>query len=605
MSSPSRSGGRLTIARRLGFLVALLGLAVATVAAIGAQGVGRIDHDLKDFRSGDFHQAALTVELRGALRSTELASLEYALVEDRPRRRKLEQNLSGNFVPTASAALAATEKELASPSEPASTHAALRRLRTNWQLYLERYGPGLFATNLAGEQAAAIEVRVVLDRLISDAELLARSEATQAAATLEKERALAESTRTQLIITALLAGLIGTGIASVLTRSIVRRTRRFSRFAGEVAAGSYGERMQVRGNDELTELGGLLNRMVEHREEEQTQGLQRSEFTEAMQLTGSEGEAHDLLKSHLERSIPGSAVTVLSRNNSADRLEPTTDLAAEDPIVEALRDAQPRDCLAVRSGQPHRSDGAQTLMTCEICGEATTSACRPLLVGGEVIGSVLARRDHVLSESENETMRGSVIQAAPLLANLRNLALAELRAGTDALTGLPNQRASHETLQRMVAQADRAHQPYAVLLLDLDHFKEINDIFGHGAGDDVLAAVGVRLRSAIREQDFCGRYGGEEFIVLLPDTDLAGGAVLAEKVRQAIEAIHVDPVSREITISIGVAGIPDHGTDAATVARSADRALYAAKAAGRNCVEIAPDPASAVDPDPVQLAPLA
>lgn len=595
----------MTIGRRLGLLVALLGLAVAVVAVIGAQGVGRLDRNLQEFRSGTFRHAALTVELRGALRNTEMSSLEYALVEDGPRRRVLRASLSGTFVPGVDAALSETEAQLRGPSEPSGTHAALRRLRTNWQLYLERYGPALLAANAAGEQAAAVTIRRILNRLIADAEILADTEAAQADATIEKASASAEQTRTRLLLAALLAGLVGISIASVLARSIVRRTRMFSRFAGTVAAGSYDERVHVRGNDELTDLGGLLNRMVEHREEEQTQGLQRLEFTEAMQLTGSEREAHDLLKRHLERSIPLCAVTVFSRNNSADRLEPTTDLIADDPIVEALRDAQPSDCLAVRSGQAHQRDGTQALMTCKICGEAAASACRPLLVGGEVIGSVLARRDHGLTESESETMRGSVIQAAPLLANLRNLAVAERRAGTDALTGLPYQRASHETLQRMVAQANRARQPYGVLMLDLDHFKDINDVFGHAAGDNVLVAVGARLRSVIREQDFAGRYGGEEFIVLLPDTDLAESGVVAEKIRAAIESIEVDPVRRAITISIGVAGIPDHGTDAATVARCADRALYAAKAAGRNRVEVAAGEASPGDRDPEPEADLA
>ena len=209
-------------------------------------------------------------------------------------------------------------------------------------------------------------------------------------------------------------------------------------------------------------------------------------------------------------------------------------------------------------------------------------------MGGEVIGSVLASRETPLSESETEMMRGSVTQAAPLLANLRNLALAELRAGTDSLTGLPNQRASHETLQRMMAQSDRSGQPVSLLLLDLDHFKEVNDIFGHQAGDNVLAAVGVTLRSLIREADFCGRFGGEEFIALLTDTDLADAGLVAEKLRAGIEAIQVPTVKHDITISIGVATSPDHGVDVEVFLRLADRALYAAKEAGRNRVELAP-----------------
>jgi diguanylate cyclase (GGDEF)-like protein len=580
-------GGRLTIGRRLGLLVGLLGVAIAVVTTIGALGVGRVDRLIHDFYTGTFNQSAITVELRGSLKSTEIASLEYALVENPARRKQLQTDLTGTLIPAVNAALAAAEAELGAASHGGATQAALRRVRARWQLYLEREGPALFATNAAGEQAAAIRIRSLLERIIRDAEILADGEAAQASAEIRDVSAFADSTLRELMIAALIAGLIGFAIAIVLTRSIVRRTRDYSHFAAGVAAGSYGERVKLRGNDELTELGELLNRMVEHRDAEQSQGRQRSEFTEAMQLTGDEGEAHNLLKQHLERSIPGSVVTVLSRNNSADRLVPTTPLAPEDPIAEGLSEAQPRDCLAVRSGQAHRSEGDDALLACKICGEATMSACQPLLVGGEVIGAVLARRDRGLGDSESETMRSSVIQAAPLLANLRNLALAELRAGTDALTGLPNQRASHETMQRMVAQADRAGQPLSVLLLDLDHFKQINDVFGHAEGDNVLAAVGVSLRSTIREGDFCGRFGGEEFVVLLPNTDSADAGLVAEKIRVGVEAIRVPSVRREITISIGAATVPDHGTDAATVSRIADRALYAAKAGGRNRVELA------------------
>lgn len=172
-----------------------------------------------------------------------------------------------------------------------------------------------------------------------------------------------------------------------------------------------------------------------------------------------------------------------------------------------------------------------------------------------------------------------------------------LRAGTDALTGLPNQRASHETMQRMTAQADRAQSPLSVMLLDLDDFKKVNDVFGHAAGDNVLAAVGVTLRPAIREGDFCGRFGDEEFIVLLPGADLAAGGMVAEKIRAAVDKIQVPSVRREITVSIGVATVPAHGVGDETVARIADRALYAAKEGGRNRVELAPLHTPADDPE--------
>jgi diguanylate cyclase (GGDEF)-like protein len=116
-------------------------------------------------------------------------------------------------------------------------------------------------------------------------------------------------------------------------------------------------------------------------------------------------------------------------------------------------------------------------------------------------------------------LRESVTQAAPVLANLRNLALAEFRASTDGLTGLPNKRTIQDTIKRMTAQASRTASPLSAIAFDLDHFKQINDSYGHGRGDDVLATVGAVLSETVRISDFVGRNGGEEFIILLPNTD--------------------------------------------------------------------------------------
>jgi diguanylate cyclase (GGDEF)-like protein len=144
-----------------------------------------------------------------------------------------------------------------------------------------------------------------------------------------------------------------------------------------------------------------------------------------------------------------------------------------------------------------------------------------------------------------------------------------------------------DTLKRMVAQAARTLTPLAALLLDLDHFKQVNDVYGHDRGDEVLAAVGVALRNVVRESDFVGRYGGEEFLVLLPSTDQAGALQLGEAVRAAIAAINLPNLDRRITASIGVAVLPEHGGDSVTLFRSADRALYSAKRDGRDRIEVA------------------
>jgi diguanylate cyclase (GGDEF)-like protein len=311
------------------------------------------------------------------------------------------------------------------------------------------------------------------------------------------------------------------------------------------------------------------------------------EFTEIMQITRDEDEAHGLLKRHLERSVEGSEVLVLNRNNSDNRLQLTTKLPPGSPMFEVLKDAEPNSCLAIRLGKMHeRSNDREALLSCELCGDAgPTSTCVPSLVGGGVIGSVLVRHPLPLTSSEKLRLEESMAQASPVLANLRNLALSQGRALTDGLTGLPNRRAIDDTLKRMAAQAGRTERPLSSVLFDLDHFKQINDLFGHEKGDEVLAAVGSAIPATVRASDFSGRYGGEEFILLLPDTDRDSARVVAEKLRLAIAAIVISGVSCPITASFGLATLPADASDPTLLMRAADRALYLAKAHGRNRVE--------------------
>jgi diguanylate cyclase (GGDEF)-like protein len=334
---------------------------------------------------------------------------------------------------------------------------------------------------------------------------------------------------------------------------------------------------------------GALLAMARSRRAERRLDRHRSaqeRFGEAMQVSDSQPEAHGLLKSHLERSIAGTTITVINRNNSADRLEASTPVEEGSPLGEALQQARPRSCMAVRLSRAFSQGGEDEVLTCELCGVVeSATTCQPLLVGGEVIGSVLAQHDRLLLSTEREQITQSVAQSAPVLANLRNLAIAETRAATDALTGLPNRRAVDDTLLRMLAQAGRSFNPLSVILLDLDHFKRINDTYGHDRGDEVLADFATRLREVLRASDFAGRSGGEEFVLFLPDTDRTGAVRLAEKVREAMGGLGVAGMDNDVTASFGIACFPDDAVDAGAIMRCADRALYAAKRGGRNRIE--------------------
>jgi diguanylate cyclase (GGDEF)-like protein len=303
-------------------------------------------------------------------------------------------------------------------------------------------------------------------------------------------------------------------------------------------------------------LAGLLfGRRRTWREERRRR--RETELRELLQVSDHEEESNALLIRYIEQTVPHSGASVLNRNNSDDRLE------------------------------------------ISVSRTAGNVACEPLLVGGKVIGSVLVAGGTITEETLAQ-VRTAVDQAAPIIANQRSLSVARLRAASDALTGLPNRRAADETLKRMLAQAGRTLSPLAAVLMDLDHFKQINDIHGHEQGDEVLAAVGQLLTATIRDSDFAARFGGEEFLLLLPDTGREQAAVVAEKVRRGIADIQLGIGA--ITASLGVAAYPEDGLDAEQLLRRADGALYAAKEHGRDRVELAlprslADPV--VDPDPV------
>jgi two-component system cell cycle response regulator len=171
--------------------------------------------------------------------------------------------------------------------------------------------------------------------------------------------------------------------------------------------------------------------------------------------------------------------------------------------------------------------------------------------------------------------------AALALRGARLLAEVERMAAIDGLTGLANRREFENALAREVSRSQRIREPLSLMLIDIDHFKRINDTSGHLAGDEVLRSLGVTLQQQVREMDIVARYGGEEFAVLLPSCMTADAVAVGERVRQAVIA---NPALLGVTVSAGVATMPDHATDAIKLVAAADDALYRAKHQGRNRV---------------------
>jgi diguanylate cyclase (GGDEF)-like protein len=450
-----------------------------------------------------------------------------------------------------------------------------------------------------GDRSALVQyatgARKVADGL-ADGRRLSGDDAVELAALRDQQRAAAAWSRLAE------ADLVAKDMAAAVSRDTAARSDALAAF--EAASQRYQARLAANRHAELSAAalvpvkiilglgavfalaGGLLAlRERRRRAARRAYAMGQDRFAEALQIAADQHEAHELLVQHLERTVPGSEIVVLNRNNSADRLEAATELPADSPLAVPLEQARPTSCLAMRLSRRYDA-GPDEVLSCELCGALDApSSCRPLLVGGEVIGSVLAAHREPADETGSRRIDESVERAAPVLANLRNLAIAETRAATDALTGLANRRALDDTLKRMVAQAGRTVSPLAVVALDLDHFKLINDTHGHERGDDVLAAVGALLRDLLRTGDFAARSGGEEFVVVLPDTDRDGAVLVAERIRNGIEAVR-GGVDLHVSASFGVAACPEDAGDAAGLVRLADRALYAAKRNGRNRVEL-------------------
>ncbi len=167
-------------------------------------------------------------------------------------------------------------------------------------------------------------------------------------------------------------------------------------------------------------------------------------------------------------------------------------------------------------------------------------------------------------------------------------------ARTDALTGLDNRRHFMEVARRECSRSCRTGQPFSLLLIDADHFKAVNDTWGHDVGDRVLQDIASLLNSSVRGHDVPARFGGEEFIVLLPETDCQEAGIIAERIRLAVEAnrltVQQEPVHISVSIGCTTATAQDGECDLETIFKRADVALYAAKKNGRNRVERYPGP---------------
>jgi diguanylate cyclase (GGDEF)-like protein len=210
----------------------------------------------------------------------------------------------------------------------------------------------------------------------------------------------------------------------------------------------------------------------------------------------------------------------------------------------------------------------------------------PLRTGQNVLGAVVlgAERPHAYAAEAVRQLEVVAMQAADSIYRARLFEQTERLATTDGLTGLLNHRAFQARLDEHLAQAQRYGKKLSLILCDIDHFKAVNDTYGHPVGDVVLKGVARTLGRDARTTDVVARYGGEEFAVVLPETDAAGALVIAERIRERVAALSLDtgqgPLA--VTMSLGVATFPGDGARKAELVERADACLYEAKRGGRN-----------------------
>ncbi len=427
-----------------------------------------------------------------------------------------------------------------------------------------------------------------------------------------------------LIAVVLLTAGLAVVVAWWLARTTTAPLDRLARAADQVADGDLRVRVPVESADEMGRLGSAFNRMTAELES----------YVEALtasrdQLRGQLGVLGDTLSSTHDLHRILQVILQTARHAAGARagavllVDPATGLLTAQcaegvdgsvlrvPIGEGLLGSVAATGVPVR-GRTDRD--RPVLLPMEPASRSYvivpftlggllpaepapgTASARGLWPAGlPAAQGVLALYDRLgrdeFDDGDLDTLRTFAGQASVAVDNVRVHEEAQRLSVTDSLTGLLNYRSMLDCLRREVERAHRFGRRLCVLAMDLDRFKEINDSFGHAAGDIVLTEFARRVRGEIREVDLAFRHGGEEFVVLLPETDLAGGQAVAERLCAALRTAPVLlPRGRvEVTVSIGIAVYPEHGESGSAVVQAADDALYAAKAAGRDRYRTAGD----------------
>jgi two-component system, cell cycle response regulator len=397
-----------------------------------------------------------------------------------------------------------------------------------------------------------------------------------------------------LVVVCLVATLLG----SVLARLVSRPLGELAAQARAIARGDFASPPSgVRSRGELGELARAFERMrVELGEYLSALRSSRDELARSMNRLGETlSSTHDLpklLAVVLEAAVQArraraGSLLLLTPDRTALVREATFGLTHREPaeripVGQGVAGTVAATGRAMILASPAGNGGPEPA--------ATSQVSVPLLAQGRVLGvlSLYDREDgEPFTLGDAEGLTAFAVQAAVAIENVQLHAEAERLSVTDPLTGAWNYRYFKRRFEQEIERSRRFGRVLALLMLDIDHFKSVNDRFGHQRGDEVLVELARRVTGSVRDIDTFARYGGEEFVLILPETNLEGGLAVAEKLRLATRRTPFCGEGREgvpLTVSIGVACFPEHATSPEELLRAADEALYEAKLQGRDRV---------------------
>ncbi len=398
-------------------------------------------------------------------------------------------------------------------------------------------------------------------------------------------------------------------IAALITRSISKPIKTLTEAAQKIGSGDLDANVKITSKDEVGILAAAFNTMASDlrrslEEQRRLYGVEQRKVRqmailhEAVAAISSELALEPLL----ERLAADAASLVRAELSVLMILSPATgtiqyiktNVPQETFPIKQIPEGKGLLGVILREGVSLRLDNASADPRFEGLPSGHpfigTLLAVPLLIRNEVIGGLFAANrqgGEVFTQEDEDLLLMLALQSATAVENARLHTKTVEMATTDALTGLSNRRVFTEQLDKEIARSNRYQNPFSLLMIDIDYFKSINDTYGHQAGDAVLQYLANLFKEQVRTVDLTARHGGEEFVIILLDTDANGARLVAERIRKAVSnAPFILPEGNEVglRVSIGAACFPEDSGESEELLRKADQALYYAKEHGRNVV---------------------